>query len=498
MGRVHRAISALPPERFLRFTGPLHGRVKLARPTDVVSGAASDEVAEPVPRTVLAQIQASTLPVAVTSASFRRLTRPRGPVVRRATARSTTVLAGAPPLSSGLTFTARFSDSIARPTELVRSATVSSTVDAAAIEQRLGSLIVPSTMLAESSRFNEAVREVSAYVRQATGERPPVKRPTLVLQNLKLVMLEQIDPARTLPPAVPPRGGAEVGGGEDAEERAPPVSRASSLPAPAFPQPMYEPLRELAPDTLLPGIERISPDSVSLLETNPDFIEAYMIGLNHEMSRELLWREYPSDLRASCFRRFWGGHLVMPEIHAWASESELGMHFGDGGGERLVLLVRGELLRRYPKTVIYAVPAIDERTPGEGRRHPLFRAALSPDTTCLGFDLDSEDVRGGDDDPGWFFVLEQPPGQPRFGLDESISAERAPGDLTSWNDVAWEDVAASDEARDALTHAPAGGPLAGRRLDALEWGFNAGHMAAITLQRPVRVLLRAADLLPAP
>jgi hypothetical protein len=128
-------------------------------------------------------------------------------------------------------------------------------------------------------------------------------------------------------------------------EGAVPASR--SLPGPSFPQPMYEPLRELAPDMLLPGIELIPPDSVTLLETNPAFIEAYMVGLNHEMSRELLWREYPSDLRATCFRRFWGGNLEMPEIHSWTGDSPLGSHPTPAAVTSIVLLMRGEVLQRY-------------------------------------------------------------------------------------------------------------------------------------------------------
>ena len=39
--------------------------------------------------------------------------------------------------------------------------------------------------------------------------------------------------------------------------------------------------------------------------TNPPFIEAYMVGLNHEFARELLWREYPTDQRGPPFRQFW-------------------------------------------------------------------------------------------------------------------------------------------------------------------------------------------------
>ena len=74
---------------------------------------------------------------------------------------------------------------------------------------------------------------------------------------------------------------------------------------PEFDQPMYDGLRDVAPQLLLPGVDHVPPDTVALLETTPRLIEAYMVGLNHEMSRELLWREFPADLR---------GHAVPPVL----------------------------------------------------------------------------------------------------------------------------------------------------------------------------------------
>ena len=74
---------------------------------------------------------------------------------------------------------------------------------------------------------------------------------------------------------------------------------------PQFDLPMYQPLVDLRPSYFLPNINLIEPNSITLLETNQKFIEAYMVGLNHEMARELLWREYPTDQRGSYFRQFW-------------------------------------------------------------------------------------------------------------------------------------------------------------------------------------------------
>ena len=128
-------------------------------------------------------------------------------------------------------------------------------------------------------------------------------------------------------------------------------------------------------------------------------------------------------------------------------------------------------------------------------RRGLYRVSGYSITT-FGFDLTPEKVRGGEDDPGWFFILEQPPGQPRFGLDESAETGRDPGTLTSWNQIAWGDVVEEGEALGTLSHVKVAGRLLGHQIGGLEWGRNAGHMAAITLQRPVRVLLHASKLLP--
>ena len=64
-------------------------------------------------------------------------------------------------------------------------------------------------------------------------------------------------------------------------------------------------LRDINKELLIPNLDLIPPNTISLLETNPKFIESYLVGLNHEMARELLWREYPTDMRGSYFRQFW-------------------------------------------------------------------------------------------------------------------------------------------------------------------------------------------------
>src|SRR5206468_3250968 len=140
------------------------------------------------------------------------------------------------------------------------------------------------------------------------------------------------------------------------------------------------------------------------------------------------------DLGTTPFRQFWDvrGQTGDPEqlrdippIRDW-DETPLGGHLRGGGGDgQIVLLVRGELLRRYPTTTIYAAPAAaDGDLDPTTRLAPMFRGFLDPDITFLGFALTEEAALGTDPaGPGWFFVLEQHPGEPRFGLDEQAEVD---------------------------------------------------------------------------
>jgi hypothetical protein len=74
---------------------------------------------------------------------------------------------------------------------------------------------------------------------------------------------------------------------------------------PEFHRPMYHFLRAMSQENILPGLENVPQNTVGLLQTNRRFIEAFMVGLNHEMASELRWREFPTDLRGSYFRSFW-------------------------------------------------------------------------------------------------------------------------------------------------------------------------------------------------
>ena len=158
---------------------------------------------------------------------------------------------------------------------------------------------------------------------------------------------------------------------------------------PQFPQPMYEALRDISQDFLFPGLEHVPPNTVTLLQPNPSFVESFLVGLNAEMGHELLWRNYPTDQRGTYFRQFWDtdddSKQDIAPITNW-DDRKLGSNSPNSTGT-LVLLIRGELLRRYPNTVIYAVPAIKKdgkltlSPKSEDERPPLFRGTLKPDVT---------------------------------------------------------------------------------------------------------------------
>jgi hypothetical protein len=235
------------------------------------------------------------------------------------------------------------------------------------------------------------------------------------------------------------------------------------MAGPVFPQPMYAPLRDLDPQYLLPGVENIPPDTTGLLQTNSAFIESYMVGLNHEMARQLLWNGYPTDQRGSYFRQFWdvSAYVPMPgdptdptqlaemlkdipPINTWPLPTPLGSHPNRGGivPNNLVLLVRGELFKRYPNAIVYAGKAKLDPT-GKSlildptdERYPLFRGTLSPDITFLGFNLSVDDARGGPNTAapyGFFFVFQQQPSEPRFGLEPTPDVTPVP----HWAELAW-------------------------------------------------------------
>jgi hypothetical protein len=405
----------------------------------------------------------------------------------------------------------------------------------------------------EGKRFKTALRESYALVQLSgkAGKPPPLK--PLDIERAVDVVYRGIDPVRTIPRLVLGRVKIPAYVFELTGE-----TFTEAMAYPEFDIPMYKPLVEISSELFLPNINHIEENSISLLETNQPFIESYMVGLNHEFARELLWREYPTDQRGSYFRQFWdvSGYLEtrnvdpkalkeklrdIPPLHRWPESSKLGDHDhreaqGDKEDEA-VLVIRGELLKKYPTAVIYAHRAewrfkkdgtIDntkerklveltaaerKKPPRDKVKTPLYEAKVAPDIYFFGFDLTIEEAKGDSgehkgDDPGWFFVIEERPGEPRFGLD--IDGE---GDVNVWNDLTWEDVVPGVEAGDFIQidtttstinlKDPLPNPQLAEKYEQydedkhINWNknMNAAQVAYILYQAPVMVAIHASEML---
>lgn len=179
----------------------------------------------------------------------------------------------------------------------------------------------------------------------------------------------------------------------------------------------------------------------------------------------------------------------------------------------LVLLLRGDLFRRYPNSIIYAVKAVRNNdlsseftrklaTPEEGpnKLSPLFRGSLNPDVTFFGFALTEKEARGSnsDEDLGWYFVIQEQPAEPKFGIDAENTNGPFRAAVRDWNDLSWNSIVTDRDALDNLIciDIMTNSPLTSLPTGSVQWGVNSSNMAYILLQRPVRIAIHASDMLP--
>ncbi len=499
-----RHFKPLPDATVLAVAGPAHTRI-----------LGDDGL------TVAAQVAAHRVPPALFAGAARRVIRPRGPLARRRRVDIAALITRANERGGG-DDGPPVGQPPARPPGMVSTDMVGDASDLPRL---------CTTMRDWWSRqpgpANEPHRGLAVPLREALVQHAgtlarcaaPGPAPPLPIGDLATAVRNGLDPERTvtvrvrsrlmLPPDWAPADPLE------------PV-----LAAPEFPTPMYRALVELAPDLLLPDANAVPTNSVRLVGTNPWFVQALMVGLNHEMSRELLWRGFPTDQRGSYFRRFWDRAGAVPPrtgaelddirpIHEWAPTEPLGAAglperavVGPEASSGLVLLVRGELLRRYPRATIYAAKAAWS-TDASGsavpvlpcdaaEQHPQFGGTLPPDISFVGFDgISTDSARGAGEptgDAGYYLVFQQQPTEARFGLD--VSPPSVP--TGTWGDLSWEAVAVSPSghvvlsAADPITVDPA--------LDPRGLHFNtrttSAHIAAVVEQRPYRVAVHARALLP--
>jgi hypothetical protein len=358
----------------------------------------------------------------------------------------------------------------------------------------------------EGKRFKSALKDVNVMIQESAKLGAKPVKPPLNILTVSNVLFEQLNPQRTIPNWI---WGSVVIPGRIKDQL-----KEDFVEAMAYPEidlPMYKPLADHSAELFLPNINFISENSISILETNQEFIESYMVGLNHEFARELLWREYPTDQRGSYFRQFWEARGFrdtenldlealkeklrdIPPIHKWLKDSKLGDHdHREAPGEKkkeVVLVIRGELLKKYPNAIIYAHRAVwkdedgksildlnggqtidvtkerdlrplredeEDNPPSTIIKTPLYEAKVEPDIYFFGFDLTICQARGGTgekdkpvnekcaeegilwNDPGWFFVIKERSGEVRMGLDIGKPDDDV-ANVKVWNDLSWNHI----------------------------------------------------------
>jgi hypothetical protein len=511
-----RHFKRMSDEAALRVAAPVLARVR------------GGTMAAPETMTMAATLGGSTMPLQATSAAMRRIGRERGPITRRFAAqgvvraeRPTWVFAfhnvaaleflrvSLPDLGTFEAIRTRISN----PGSLLTFAEVTAervhnmaqrpffriTPEGQPADMTGSTLRIRRDDNATSANFRRAAE---AHLAKVNPGRPMVsfaRRPPPGLTEVREALVERIAPRRTLvalaQAIIATSSNASTGVALTAPTNEAEVPIAPIMLEPKFPQPMYEPLRDLSQQLLLPGLETVEPNSVLGLETNPRFVEAYMVGLNHEMGRELLWRGFPTDQRGTYFDQFWDARASAPAdddgsafrrhrhrhgdilpLHQWGTR-KLGSPEGAPAGDRFVMLMRSSLLRRYPTAVIYAVKAKMEgtkrkfSTDSTDELYPTFRGSLDPDVSFFGFNITADQAVGIGADPGYFIVIQEQPGEPRFGLDD-------------------------DTPRGSASHLKvSAGVPGGLPLHGLTWGHNGAHMAGILRQQPVRIAIHASRFL---
>ena len=296
---------------------------------------------------------------------------------------------------------------------------------------------------------------------------------------------------------------------------------------PQFNDPAYEYLVATNRDMFVPNLQNVPEDTFSLFEANPHVIEAFLVGLNHEMAREFLWRGFPADAKASFFHRFWdyndaSSPLTPPKfdvepLQNWKTNSQLGQHKpgnANGASETLFFVIRAKLVLKYPNPVVYAVKAewtnglrsVKKSLGPKDIAYPSIRAFIEPDYLFLGFEgLKEAELPGSDNPtdqlPGWYFVFSERPGEVHFGLD---AGKDPAADNSSWDSLTWRDLptvqSILDLERDIPPHPKRGNLAWGKgpthdTNDPASGEGDAAQMAAILYQKPVSIIIHASNLI---
>ena len=213
------------------------------------------------------------------------------------------------------------------------------------------------------------------------------------------------------------------------------LSKYPILAYPIFPEPVYHYLKMFADKFIIPCIDELPDDSIAMFMSNEEFTEAYLCGMNTEMGRELLWREYPTDQRGSYFRKFWDSETSTEDIHnenffdikplhTW--KGFLGENHAESKTGLMLFAIKGTLMRQYPTTRVYLYRAVDLGEKNENNRiklefdknatednggiiPPIIQAFFREDIYLVGFKKSFEQLLGNPKEGkyGYFLAFEE-------------------------------------------------------------------------------------------
>lgn len=161
---------------------------------------------------------------------------------------------------------------------------------------------------------------------------------------------------------------------------------------------------------LLPGLKDVPAESIVVLSPHGAFVEAFLIGANEELLRELLWREIPHRAGAPLAPCFW--EPGVPDLDVTSDWSgELGSHVT---ADQTWVLVKSSLWRAVPDLAFVAYPASfdadgepDPDTSGDWIL-PSQELWVGDDLVLVAFPMSVEELTGSDSEPGAFFVFSEP------------------------------------------------------------------------------------------
>jgi len=133
-------------------------------------------------------------------------------------------------------------------------------------------------------------------------------------------------------------------------------------------------------------------------------------------------------------------------------------------------------------------------------KFPVFKASVDPDIRFFGFDLTAEQASGAAnpqtdaDDWGYYFIIQQLPGEPRFGMDIAFEPDDDSTTPLTWNDLAWDRFPEGQAFIDTTVQ-PQNFVPAGTGEGLAQWGSDSARMANILFQAPVMIAVHAKEML---